>query len=262
MLEHHRQSIKNLIEYYKDDDDTLAVILGGSIAKGLERADSDVDAMIIVTDRRYGELLSQNRLSECITDGCTYEGGYFDIKYYTKNYLQAVAERGSEPARNAFVKVKVFFSRDMEIDDIVSKIGMFQKSEKEEKQFSFYSALKLQTDYFWGVSSDNNYLRIRTAADIALYCYRLLLLDNNVLFPCHRSLEQTVSSLARRPAGIIDKGNKMLAELTDEAMWEFVQTVLDFIDYKPQKDYHEYLTRFIDDCELWWYTERPNITEW
>ena len=49
MYPHHEESIQNLIKYFKDQDGVTAIILGGSIAKGRERPDSDIDAMIIVT---------------------------------------------------------------------------------------------------------------------------------------------------------------------------------------------------------------------
>ena len=87
MYKHHQDSINNFINIYKDNLEIIAAILGGSVAKGKERIDSDVDIMLIVSDEKYEELTKQNRLSEVITDNCTYEKGYFDIKYFTKDYL-------------------------------------------------------------------------------------------------------------------------------------------------------------------------------
>ena len=104
MLKHHEESIQKLIEYYAGNPEVLAIILGGSVAKGLERPDSDIDGEIIVTDKYYDELRRENKVSECIWGYCTYENGYFDIKYYTKGFLKNAAAKGSEPARNAFLK--------------------------------------------------------------------------------------------------------------------------------------------------------------
>ena len=123
MYKHHEESIQKLIEYFSNNQAVLAIILGGSAAKGLERPDSDLDAEIIVADSYYNELAKENRLSECIQGHCTYENGYFDIKYYTKGFLSAAAERGSEPSRNAFVKCRCIFSRDSEIEKIIPTIG-------------------------------------------------------------------------------------------------------------------------------------------
>ena len=43
MMEHHKQTIDKVIDHFKDDKRFLALIIGGSVAKGLEKADSDID---------------------------------------------------------------------------------------------------------------------------------------------------------------------------------------------------------------------------
>jgi predicted nucleotidyltransferase len=106
MLEHHKKSIENLIEYFKNDADIISIVLGGSVAKGLERADSDIDVIIIVIDTKYAALEKENRTAECIYGHCTYEHGYFDIKYITMKKLETLAQKGSEPSRNTFQSSK------------------------------------------------------------------------------------------------------------------------------------------------------------
>ena len=58
MYKHHEQSIKNMIDYFKKQG-AIALILGGSVAKGTERADSDLDGMVILTEKDY-ELKEKN----------------------------------------------------------------------------------------------------------------------------------------------------------------------------------------------------------
>jgi len=262
MLEHHKKSVENLIEYFKNDSNVISVVLGGSVAKGRERADSDIDAIIVVTDSRYTALEKENRLSECIYGHCTYENGYFDIKYTTVKYLRALAKRGSEPSRNALGSSKCVFGENKEVIRLIERIPCFQKQEKNDKMLSFYAALNLNNGYFWSVSSGNLYLRIRAASDIVLFGLRLILQNNEVLFPCHKALLETIENLENKPDGIIEKADKFLCCLTEDTKNDFVNTVLNFIDYTPPEDYAEILTRFVDDNELWWYKERPNIAEW
>jgi len=57
---HHEESIQKLIEYFSPNQEVLAIILGGSVAKGLARPDSDIDAEIIVTDAYYARLSAEN----------------------------------------------------------------------------------------------------------------------------------------------------------------------------------------------------------
>ena len=107
MYQHHEESLK----IFREREGVIALVFGGSVAKGMERPDSDLDGMVIVTDACYEELAKENRLAEVIPGHCTYEGGYFDVKYMTKEYLRQAAEKGSEPTRNSFVKSRVLLRR-------------------------------------------------------------------------------------------------------------------------------------------------------
>lgn len=262
MYEHHKQSIQNLIDYFKSDKEVVAVILGGSVAKGLAREDSDIDAAVIVTQKKYNLLSAENRQAECIFGHCTYPGGYFDIKYYQKEFLVAAADHGSEPARNAFRCSSCLFSRDAEIPELVEKIPVFQKQEKAEKMLSFYSALHLNMEYFWNMSKNDLFLRTKAVSDIVFFGLRMLLQENEILFPCHKSLFLTVNAMEQKPAGILEKANRLLASPTDENKNDFVSTLLEFLEYQPPKDLAVILSQYIKDNELWWYQTRPVIAEW
>ena len=186
MYKHHEDSINNLIHLYKDNPEVQAIVLGGSIAKGRERIDSDIDVIIIVNETMYQSLKSQNKLSECFSDHCTYEKGYFDIKYFTKEYITEASKRGSEPTRNSFIGTRCIFSKDSEIDEIIKRIPVYPVWEKEDKILSFYSALDLNSGFFWGEAkkAKDTYLKYRTATDIVLFGMRMLLAYNEKLFPC------------------------------------------------------------------------------
>ncbi len=262
MYKHHEESIEKLIEYFRDKEGIISVILGGSVAKGLERVDSDIDAMIVVTDEKFEELKSLNRATEVIRGHCTYEAGYFDIKYMTIDYLEVAAKKGSEPTRNSFVKSRVIYGDNETVHRCVEEIPVFQKCEKDDKMLSFYSALRLSSGYLWNSSKDNPYLRTRSAADTVLFGIRLILQENEVLFPCHKSLFIALDRAEKKPEGIEEKAKKFLAELTEETKADFVNTVLDFIEYVPPTEYSKVLSRFVDDSEKWWFYDSPNIYEW
>ncbi len=134
MYKHHEESLENLKNYFSGKEEVIAVIFGGSVAKGCARPDSDLDAMVVVTDTAYALRVQQNSTAETIEGYCTYEGGYFDIKYMTKSFLEDAAKKGSEPARNAFIKAQVLFTKDADIPQIVEKSPSFRKQEKEEKK--------------------------------------------------------------------------------------------------------------------------------
>ena len=103
MYPHHEESLKKMVDYFSGRDEILALVFGGSVAKGCERPDSDLDAMVIVTDEYYAQREKENRVTETISGYCTYEGGYFDVKYMTKAFIEAAADHASEPTRNSFI---------------------------------------------------------------------------------------------------------------------------------------------------------------
>lgn len=93
MYKHHEESLERLKEYFSDKTEVIAVIFGGSVAKGCERIDSDLDAMVVITDEAYEDRIKENKTAETIGGYCTYEGGYFDIKYMTKNFYRRRQKR-------------------------------------------------------------------------------------------------------------------------------------------------------------------------
>ena len=135
MYKHHEESLENLKKYFRDKEEVIALIFGGSVAKGCERPDSDLDAMVVITDEAYALRAANNETVETIHDYCTYEGGYFDVKYMTKQFLEEAAGKGSEPARNAFLKSRVLFSSDPDIPRLVSEIPVFRNRKGGEDAF-------------------------------------------------------------------------------------------------------------------------------
>lgn len=269
MYKHHEESLKKLVEYFttisEKKDDIIAIIFGGSVAKGRERIDSDLDCMVILTDEKCEELRLHNITGECITGYCTYEEGYFDTKYYNKDFLKAVAENGSEPARNAFVSSRCVYTIDEEIPALVEKIPVFQKQLKEEKMLSFYGGFRINVGYFWDMSREKKdiFLRTKTVGEIVLYGLRMLLEENEVFFPCPKSLYLTVAALENKPENILEKADKMLEDIYDEtAKDDFVNTLMSFLNYTVPKDSSLAYSRYLEDNELWWHKARPLVTEW
>ena len=111
MYQHHRESLRIMQEYFEGDPEVIALIFGGSVAKECARPDSDLDAMVVVSEEVYERLAAENNTTRTVSGRCTYEGGYWDLKYMTKAYLAEAADRGSEPTRNSFMKSRVLFSQ-------------------------------------------------------------------------------------------------------------------------------------------------------
>ena len=244
MYKHHELSIKNMEKHFREHN-AIALFLVGSVAKGTEREDSDLDGIVILSEEEYAEKEKHAATTETINGLCTYEGGYFDIKYMTKQYLKDLAEKGSEPARNGFTKVKILFCNDAEIEDILPQITIFQKSEKEDKLLSFYSNFWLNYHYFLKSCAVDGYMKMHTISEVIYSIYRMILQEKEILFDCIRRLEQQVES----SQSISDADR-------------FVDKFIEITTYVPPKDIALVLTRYSKDFQEWWREPRPNIKEW
>lgn len=261
MYKHHEQSIENMKKHFSKQG-AVALILVGSIAKGTERADSDLDGIVILSEEDYAKKEKNNTTTETIDGLCTYEGGYFDIKYMTKQYLKDLAEKGSEPARNGFMKARILFCNDEEIEGILPLIPIFQKKEKEEKLLSFYSNFWLNYYYFLKSCPIDGYMKMHTIAEIIYSIYRIILQENEILFDCNRRLEQQVASVSEKAVELVKLGRKLEISQNIQDADRFVDKYIEITTYVPPKDIAVVLTRYAKDFQEWWREPRPNIKEW
>ncbi len=218
LLPHHRESILRMLDHLSNEPGLVAVILGGSVAKGKAKPDSDLDAMVVINDSAYARRLEQNAISECIFKKCTYEQGYFDLKFFPASYLVAAAERGSEPTRSSFQNTKLLQSVDPRIDQcLLERIATYPKEDIERKLASFYAAFVYATGYFWTEAKkrDNIYLRTRCASDATLFGLRLLLVHNRIFFPCQKWLFDSINQCSEKPKDIIELATAFLRQPED-----------------------------------------------
>ncbi len=262
MYGHHEESLKIMEQMFREKEEVIVLVFGGSVAKGTERPDSDLDGMAVVTDAYYDKMAAAGRTAEVIPGHCTYEGGYFDIKYMTKDFLRQAAERGSEPTRNAFVKSRVLFTRDPEIETLVAAIPVFQESEREEKLRSFYCDLQLNYGYFWKICNPDDYMRIRVASEIVYCIYRLILQENRVLFPCNRRLEKTVEQVENKPDGIMELCREFCRTSDDALPDRIVAAYHAWTSWQYPTDQSVFCSQYAADFEQWWFRPRPLIAEW
>ena len=264
MYPHHIESAQKLRKYFEGQEGVIAIVLDGSTVKGNARPDSDIDAIIVVTEEKYAELAAQNRLAEVIPGHCTYEGGYFDIKYKTKAILRRAAEHASEPTRNAYVKAQVLCTTDAKIPALVAAIERYPEHTVADKIRCFCANLQLNRGYFLNiVPEDNSYMRAHLAQEIVYSVYRLILIENRALFPCNRRLEETVRACKKRPDDILELGKAFLQEITVERCEAFVQAFWKQSDLPLNDDVSESCSQYVRYYEDWWLEENPPFpNEW
>lgn len=262
MYKHHEESLQIMKNHYRVQKGVIAFIFGGSVAKGMERENSDLDGMAVVSQEEFEYREKHHSLTEVIQGKCTYEEGYFDVKYITKDFLKAAAQKGSEPTRNSFYRARVMFSDDPEIPELVTKIAAFQEAEMPDKMLSFYSDLMLNYGYYWKVCKADGYMKIRVASEIIYCIYRLILQENKILFPCNRRLEQYVWQCEDKPEKIVEKCRAFCESMDNALLEDIINSYHTWTKWKHNPDISVVSGRYQLDFEKWWYIPRPLIGEW
>ncbi len=257
MRPHHKRAIDKLVESLKNDERFLALIIGGSVAKGMEREDSDIDVTLVATDEEFKKKKEQNMLLYYETKFCDYPGGYIDGKVVNLEFLQTVAERGSEPARDAFRKAWIGYSKIPELENLLEKIPIFQKEEKLEKIRKFYAKLETANWIIKEASRRNDdYLLTRGITDLILFGGRLILEHNEILYPFHKLFMQTLEKAPDKPENLM----LLIDNLLKNRNIENAQTLFESIkNFKKWKLGEFWAIRFLLDTEWAWIEGKPYV---
>src|SRR6478735_11981491 len=121
-MRHHEQTIAGFTDYHAALPDTMGVVVVGSIARGDERPDSDVDVYLVLTDDAYAAAARAGAIAYVSHTGVTYEGGYVDVKLASPGYLRAAADHGDDPTRASFDHGRVTFDRTDELPELLARM--------------------------------------------------------------------------------------------------------------------------------------------
>lgn len=260
MEHHHREAIERFLERYRHDESFRAVLLGGSIAHGFAKPDSDIDLLIVVDEAEYERRKSENRLAFSLWDICTYEGGYVDCKVVSRSFMEKVAERGSDPARYAFKDCRVLMSRMEDLDKLLANVTAFPVQQKEERRRRFAAQLLAWKWYYSeAIKKENRYLVWLSLHKFTLFACRIVLNENERLYPYHKWL---LSETERAPAKP-ERFDALLNQLLTGPDWDTVQqladAVLRFLDLKEQDV--DWPNRFLIDSEWNWMEQEPPVDD-
>jgi hypothetical protein len=251
MHPHHIQSIQNVTEYFQRDPEVLALLLGGSVAHGFETESSDVDIMIFVSEEDYKKRLAENRVHFFSRDLVTYPGGYADGKYFGRNFVRQVIENGSEPARFAFAGSRILFSIMDGFESEVRKAAQYPVTDKAERIRRFYAQFEAWHWYCQeSLRLQNTYLLGTSVSKFILFSGRLILAQNELLYPYHKWFLRVLEGANKKPDGLLESIHQLNAAPTAdniESHYEMVKTIQPWIDGE-----FNWTTQFMFDSELNW----------
>ncbi len=261
LRDHHRRAIDRLADAYRDDPDFLGVIIGGSVAKGYARDDSDVDFLIIATDEVFQRRLAARDLFINRRDLCDYDGGFVDGKIINRAFLEDVAENGNEPSRAAFEGAFAAYSHVADLDALLQRIPVYPEAGHDERIRAFYSMAFIQHWLFHEAERHGNrYTMTRAASQLALFAGRLILAHNRTLFPYHKWLPRTLESVPDKPGDLMTCFHDLLDEPRGDRATALFELVRDFRDWGVS-DLDAY-TWFMTDVEWSWMSDKTPIEDW
>ena len=146
-MQHHERAIQAFVEGVTTDGSCDAVIVTGSVARGKERPDSDIDLYLLVGTNAFDTARREDRLSYVSFEGAGYEGGYFDVKLVTNEYLALAAQVGDEPVRASFEAARIAWTRQQGLEEQIRAIITLPDDAWTTRQASFVAQARLQAGY-------------------------------------------------------------------------------------------------------------------
>ena len=258
---HHRRAINRLADEYSDDTRFDALIIGGSVAKGFARPDSDVDFLIVATDDEFKRRSAKSDFFINRTDLCDYDGGYVDGKIVDYAYLEALADKGNEPSRAAFEGAFAAYSHLPDLEALLESIPVYPEHDRDRRLKAFYSMAFIQ---HWLIHEsfrhNNRYTISRAASQLALFSGRLILAHNRRLFPYHKWLTRTLESVEEKPAKLLSQIDALLESPNAANANALFKSVKDFRDWGVS-DIEAY-TWFMTDVEWSWMSGATPMEDW
>ncbi len=250
-MEQQRRALAAYVDSVRADPDVVAVVLVGSVARGLERADSDVDVYLVVTDERFAGETAADRYAWVERRDVDYPGSYIDIKLASPSYLEAAADRGDDPTRASFQDAEVAFSRGDDIAGVVHRIPRLPDDVWDGRVHSYLAQARLYGGYFLrqGEEHGDPFLVRHAAVHLTLAAARAAIAKAHVLMQGPKYVSKLLRSVPT-PDGFVDAWERAVIE-PGTATADPLLTVLD--EWLAHgMDGNEALSTFIRDNELAW----------
>jgi predicted nucleotidyltransferase len=257
---HHAAALAEAVGHFRDDPTVLAVLFGGSVARGQGRPDSDIDLMVVDTEVESARRAAAQDVEVVRGLDHLYPGGYFDAKCLDLAFLRDVDERGSETARWAFSAVRLVYGGTPEIEGLIARIPVYPEAAREENILDFVAQVRLLR-WFVGEAAkrDDAYLMSYATSRLALYSGRVFLAWNRMLYPFHKWFLTEVERAPERPADLPDLIRAVVTRPGAETADPLAEAVLGYRDWGL--DHQHAVARFLRNTEWPWRFGPPALED-
>jgi len=211
-----------------------------------------MDINIIIPKEIYEQKLKDKTITYWENAGDFYNGGYFDGKYITLDYLSLVADRGNEPTRFALQDSIIAFDRTGKVADLIKKVGTYNTDSIKENAIRFLSQFEAWNWYCKeAVKKNNRYLLDVSVSKLVLFAGRLILLENKSMFPYHKWFIKMLEKVEQKPVDFIPKLQCLLSNKSLDNIREFYECVKNYKDWAEGEKY-SWTSHFVYDIETVW----------
>ena len=260
MENRHQEAIDKFLELYTKDETILAILLSGSIAHGFSDYDSDIDIVLIVSTDEYLKRKEQHKLAFSLWDICTYENGYIDCKVSDINFLNRIKSHGSDPSRYALKNNKILYSKVENLQKLLDEIAEFPANQRDERNRRFASQLLAWKWYYnEALKKRNKYLVYLSIQKIVLFSSRIILNENQLLYPYHKWMLKVLETAENKPSNLMNKIDDLFNNHSLKMVNGFCTEILDFIKFTEKTvDWPNY---FLKDSEQNWIEHEAPIDD-
>jgi len=248
---HHQRAIEAATARLRSDPEVVALLLGGSIAHGFERPESDVDLLILVDEDDYVARMRESRIQFLTADACDWPGGYVEGKYISAAFLADVARCGSEPARFAFQDARVLFTRVEGLEARLATIARYPVAEKPARIRRFHAQFEAWHWYAHeALKLGDRYLLGLAVARTVLFGGRMILAHNELLYPYHKWFTKVLERAPERPPDLMERIAALHEDPSQANLLGFWATVKNFRTWEGAGE--PWAVQFMRDSELNW----------
>jgi Nucleotidyltransferase domain len=254
----HAGAMEAFVNRWRRDPDARGVVLVGSVARGDDRPDSDVDLYLVVTDAAFDRAAAAGRIAFVDRSGIDDPHGYVDVKLVSPAYLQSAVEAGDDPLRASFVGARVLWAAG---DGLAEAIGALLEPGDAyfaSLESAFLAQVALHGGYFLpqALTLDSPLLAHHAAVHAAFAAGRLVLAHDRVFFRGAKYLDAQLAASPSAPPGLTEGLAELVAHPSTDSMRE-VEAALSPLVPMGFGISDEVLSRFISDNELSWRTGVP-----
>ena len=164
-----------------------------------------------------------------------------------------MATRGSDPARFAFKDSRVLFSRIPGLETLLAEIARFPVDQKRARRERFVAQLFAWRWYHReAMRLENPYLRHLAVQKVVLFGCRIVLNENECLYPYHKWLLRVVETAPRLPSGFLAAVDALVSDDSGLRIEALCGDALAFAEVDLADADAHWPSRFMQDTELSW----------